>query len=306
MESITTTTTIFNEAGNKTVEYESSIKNYSKYGIMVDESIFDQQGKMVVKRTYRYYDNDRLHEEIRYDPNNDILERTTYEENDDNVLEKVEISFNGHQKVIKSINPMGLDLSTDVIIKDEQGVYLGKEYHQFNENGDKIIEIIYDKKDEQKCHSEMKYSGPDEKFQEEVYYENMCEFCEFNSFQKLDSLMIMQDGELAADEVMEFDGRGMITGKVHTDYVHEYRSEETHNYDERGNMVLLEIYVNGELTFTNKCKYDKHNRMIEEHVIRAEFNDEPAENFKHIMEYSRQQPLAELQQPKRKVLYKVE
>jgi len=302
MESITYTTTHYNDNNEVVSEYQSKVLNYSSAGLLMDETVFNEKGKAVFKKTVRYNDNKRLHEQTEYDQNNGVLGRVTFDEDENGKLKRMVLVQDGLHTIIKTIKQLDLGNSTEVLLHTEEGKYVGKELHQFNENNDQVLESIMDEEGKEFERIEWKYSEQGKLLSEEKHYDKMWELSEYNDLQQEVRWTVKRDGEMGAIEEMEYNKSGTLTKKIHRAVMDNYVAIETYDQDIRGNTVLNETVVDGVLMLHSERKYDEHDRVIEQRSVKEPFNGAPGVNTKESLIYSCAKPTVPLLAPVRSIL----
>lgn len=249
MRTLTSTKILLDAAKNELARFLFREFTEDTNGNILSETEYDQRGKVVVKKTYRYFENGELKESVEYDPKNHLIERQLFFQNDDEVVDCVHIEYGFGTKIIEEYSFTELGNAEKVVSKDEDGNLIETTFYVFNDDGFVVNEIYLDDENQETKRTEY------------IYDEH--------------NLLISErkiiEGDLTETKEYQYDTFGRVT---RIDFIHpndSHKSYETYAYDEHGNLIHLQGFTNGTLTFNNYCKRDELGHLLEEEFFELNY-----------------------------------
>lgn len=218
--------------------------------------------------------------ESEFNANNDVLEVTTYldeqeiaerkvyDRSDDGRIEKVNIEFTDGSISIQTIERDEVNHTENWIERDEEGELESREFLKFNENGKVILKETYDFNDKLTEAFEYEYyPGGDLAMRRhlddrrKLILETEYKYSEAG----LLTLRVSRNrrGDLSDFLKVEYNEKGLpvkqsISGKYHF----------TFEYDENGNSIVEEQYTGDSLENRTTSEYDANNRLVQEEQLK--------------------------------------
>lgn len=219
------------------------------YGYPLDETEYNDNGEIVCKRIYKYFDNREVKEYIEYDPNDELLEKHTYSKNEFGVIDRVEFEFINEQKTIKEYYFSDIGNAQKAIVKNEDGEITGYEIYVSNNEGLLIEEIELDE-------YESEITRYSKKYNDDGLLTNDLQF---------------NDDELISEDFYEYNDKENVIKKTHKNYLDNYVVIDEYKYDLNGNMIYNCARQNDVLVFENLCTYNENNDLILEELFELSF-----------------------------------
>ena len=218
-------------------------------GKTLDETEYDSESNVVCKRIYRYFDTGEVKEYIEYDPSDELLERHSYTKNELGEFDRHEFEFADGKKSIKEFAFTDIGNADKATITDENGYITGFEVYVLDDQSQTKEEIELDSENNEIA----KYV--------KTYNEN--------GTLKLEKLY--RGGVLFTEESFEYDEKGNVVKKIHTNYLDSFKVIDNYQFDLNNNMIYNSSHQNGVLVFENKCGYDEKNNLVSEEFFELDF-----------------------------------
>ncbi|MDO5663639.1 MAG: hypothetical protein Q4G63_00095 [Bacteroidia bacterium] len=220
-------------------------------GDILDEFEYDADENVIVKKFFKYFEDGGVKEYIEYDPFDELLERHSYFQNEEDEIEKIEFDYVDNGRITKLFTYTDLGNVEKIIIKDEYGEIIGYEIFIFDEEGRVIRELELDAEQNEINRYEKSYSADvDDRLQFESYYE---------------------EKELVSKETFVYDAMGNVLKKTEQNFKDKFEVIDIYQYDNQNNMIYNTTRQNGVLVFENKCGYDDENNLISEEIFELDF-----------------------------------
>jgi hypothetical protein len=249
MKSYITTKVNLDVDKNEIYRFVSKKYTVDNNGQTLDETEFDDEGDVVYKRIYRYFETGELQEYIEYNPDNDLLERHIYTKNNSGEIDTIEKEFIGGFKLTKVFSYTDLGNADKAEIRNEDDEIAGFEIYTYNEDDTVKSEIELDGDSNEISKIDRLYSENGLLVSEKKYVH----------------------GDLFFEEFFEYDGNDNIIKKLHKNLQDSLEIVDIYEYDDYGNMVYNSTHQNGHLIFENKCVYDTNNALICEEFFELDY-----------------------------------
>jgi len=82
---------------------------------------------------------------------------------------------------------------------------------------------------------------------------------------------LYRGGVLFTEESFEYDEKGNVVKKIHTNYLDSFKVIDNYQFDLNNNMIYNSSHQNGVLVFENKCGYDEKNNLVSEEFFELDF-----------------------------------
>jgi hypothetical protein len=237
---------------------------------VIDDTEFNASGDPVHRITYRYSVNDNISERIEFDASDNLIERHLYHENEEGIVSSSTIEFGNGSKTIKNYAFTDLGKADKATLTDENGVILGYETYILDDLDRIISEFESNSNHEELFKINREFDNNDDIIKEIQFSNGEIDLVTSNSYQDSEIIKIQRGKDLEnfyESEVRELDSKKRLLKRTTTDHEYGDIQIEQLEYDSNDNMVSNIVAHNGRTIFTNLCKYDGSNRLMEEYVM---------------------------------------
>lgn len=285
------TTTIFELDSDRNIsrEHLCLYQEFDKEGYRINETVYNAEGDVESKILYKYNENGSLIEQVNFENNDQISERTDYFFDEEGRLIQAEITFLDESKIIREYYYDANENFEKVIINSEYGEIIGYEVFWYGEKNEMVAVIRSDADNRTKYKKFATYDASGKLVMEEMFgyddvFEKKITYC-YLSNGKLSQITTQdKNGVNILIEKFEYDCHDRLIEKLAMDQVNSIKTQIKYSYDLKGNQILGETYENGRLILRNLAKYDVRNNLIEEEIIQLN-NPTLHEIRKHEIEY---------------------
>ncbi len=262
----------FDDNKNEVVEQEGvrhEFTEYNKNALLTSEIKYDHNGMMIDRIEKKFDDKDKVLEEILFDENNELVERRTFERNENG---KIVLGFlhylDGSVDTTTYIYNENGDL-IEKTIRDSDGDSDGREVFTYN-NGKRATEESFDENNE--LITKNRYLFNDRGHLMEVSNWTADEGMMLRTVNKYDEngdveriLRYDIENNLIEKSIYELDDKARVVKIIEED---QYKKVETHiEYDADGNVIeQQQLNSEGEINHRIVRKYDNENNVIESEV----------------------------------------
>lgn len=285
------TTTIFELDCNGNVSHQRLhlYQEFNKRGYKINETTYDTEGCVESRFLYKYNQHGSLIEQVKFDRNNQVLERMDYFFDEDCRLIQTEITLSDESKIIKEHYYDTKENFEKVTINSEYGEIIGYEVFWYNEKKEVIAVIKSDSNSKTKYKKFVTYDTLGQLVMEETFGCN-------DLFERKINYFYLSNGKLSQIDTQDKNGKVVLIEKYAYDWHNQLVEKQNlnlldgvgtriqYNYDLKGNRILVDTYEQGRHTFRNLAKYDGRNNLIEEEIIQSG-NPNLHQIWKHEIKY---------------------
>jgi len=242
---------------------------------VLDETEYNFKGDAIHRITYRYSTFDNISETIEFDASNNLIERQLYSEDENGEITSSTTEYGNGAKTTKKFQFTDLGNADKATLIDENGNVIGYETYILDSDERIVSEFESDENHNELSRIDRKFNDSGEILRETHFSEGEIDEITSNHYRNGQLVKIQRSKNLesiVSTEVREFDSKNRIIKRT-TNY-HEYSDVEIEfsEYDNNDNVVSNMVEVNGRMIFTNVCKYDKENRLLEEYIMELNLN----------------------------------
>lgn len=239
-----------------------SEKDFNEAGHLTIEVHFDEDGSMDSKRIFELDENGTILVQLNYERQNDLIERTEFFDDQENIQYRSEITTASGAKSIHEYHYDQMGNADKITIKNEDGEVEGHEVFLFNDNDQVREEVRLNPDNQVEFRKILEYSANGALIEEKYYDRDV----------------------LFRTTVYEYNEDGRVSRRIDNDHRTVANTINQYSYDISGNQILDETFQNEKLTFKNYCLYDEHNNLVEERVLTVG-NENLIEIIRHDISY---------------------
>ena len=245
IRSIKTTVAIVDPYEEIHSAYLESEQEYNEEGHLTSEVRYNERGIIISKRIFELSPDGSILAQMNYERNTDLIERTEFFDDYEQVQYKTEVTGADGTKTIQEYHYNQLGNTDRITVKNEQGEIEGYEIFVFNENDQPIEEIKLD-------------ANHQVEFKKVITYDVNGQLITEIYFDKEQPVRTV---------AYSYTEKGLAFEKTDISHDTDAKIVNRYSYDLAGNQVLDETFQNGQLIFKNYCTYDDRDNLVEERVI---------------------------------------
>lgn len=198
------------------------------------------------------------------------MERHIYNENEEGIVVSSSIEFGSGSKIIKTYAFTELGNADKGTLTDENGAILGYETFILDDQERIISEFESDPDHEELFKINREFDDKGDQVKEIQFSNGEIDLVTSNFYEDGEIVKIQRGKDLESvydTEIRELDSKKQLVTRTTTDHEYGDVQIEQFEYDSNDNLISNSIAYNGRTIFTNLCKYNNSNLLIEEYVM---------------------------------------
>ncbi len=247
-------------------------REFDEKGNITTEIAFYEDGSVYEKVVHTYI-GDKVVQSNYFSENEKASHTVSFGYDDDGHIIKESTWYADGSLTIKTIERNVAELSDTIVTRDEDGTVEGKTYHQFNEAGKPILEIIYDDDGQEEVErTSFQYTDSDLPLRIEAHsadgskpFIRDFDYVSNDRGELAATYIRDENGNVMGSENRTFDEKGNVTSLEEINhYTGQYRQMEWDFDDKNHNNAIRQFDRHGNLTVEILLKYNDYGQIIHE------------------------------------------